>query len=89
MKYTVKYRDVVIGSYNVISNDHVEYVIDKSGINKLEKEGYQLYPDLVKNYSGKSFPFLDNRIKNCFKYENEKIGYHTDPIALEIIFEKK
>lgn len=85
MRYTVKYRGVVIGLYNVVSNNCVEYVIDKSGIEKLEKEGYELYPDLTKDYSGKSFPFLDNRIRNCSRFENEKIGYHTDPITLEVI----
>lgn len=85
MKYLVKYGDVVIGMYNVISKDCVEYTIDKENIDRLEKEGIELMPMIAKDYTGKAFPFFDNRIRNCKRFEGARIGYHTDPVELEEI----
>lgn len=89
MKYKVKYNDVTIGLYNVISDRCVEYTIDKEAINKLEKSGVKVIPIISREYTGKGIPFLDNRIKNCKRFSKVNntniIGYHTDPVELEEI----
>jgi len=87
MKYRVKYNDVTIGLYNVISNRCVEYTIDKEAINQLEKRGLKVIPIILKEYTGKGIPFFDNRIKNCQRFSDVNntniIGYHTDTVVLE------
>ena len=83
MKYKVMYDGIVIGMYNVISNSCVEYTIDKNGIDELKKKGIEVLPMISKDYSGKGFPYFDNRIRNCKRFEGKKIGYHTDSVELE------
>ena len=83
MKYKVMYDGIVIGMYNVISNSCVEYTIDKNGIDELKKKGIEVFPMISKDYTGKSFPFFDNRIRNCKRFEGVSIGYQTDPVVLE------
>ena len=83
MKYKVMYDGRVIGMYNVISNSCVEYTIDKNGIDELKKKGIEVLPMISKDYTGKSFPFFDNRIRNCKRFEGVSIGYQTDPVVLE------
>lgn len=85
MKYKVIFNNVVIGMYNVISKDCVEYTIDKDVIDKLDKDGVKIIPLISKDFTGKSFPFFDNRIKNCKRFDGVSIGYHTDPVELEEI----
>ena len=82
MKFVVKYGDLPIGIYNQISKNCVEYTVDKENIKKLQDEGIQLNPIVARDYTGKEFPFLDNRIRNSKRFKNVEIGYHTDPIGL-------
>ncbi len=83
MRYVVKYDGIEIGLYNVISNNCVEYTVIEEGLQKVKEKGYDLLPMLTKDYSGKAFPFFDNRIRNCKRFEGKKIGYHTDSVELE------
>ena len=85
MRYMVKYNTLPIGIYNVISSNCVEYTVDKEQLRRLEKEGIELNPMLKKDFTGKAFPFFDNRISNSKRFENVSIGYHTDPFTLEEI----
>ena len=87
MKYIVKYENKIIGIYNVIDDNNVEYVVDKEQIKNLEKENISLNPILKKDFKGKKFSFFDNRIKNSKRFDNLVIGYHTDPITLELLKE--
>ena len=87
MKYRVKYENKIIGIYNVIDDNNVEYVVDKEQIKNLEKENISLNPMLRKDFKGDKFPLFDNRIKNSKRFGNVEIGYHTDPITLELLKE--
>lgn len=87
MKYIVKYENKIIGIYNVIDDNNVEYVVDKEQIKNLEKENVSINPMLRKDFRGYKFPLFDNRIKNSKRFGNVEIGYHTDPITLELLKE--
>ena len=55
MKYIVRFNTLPIGIYNVISNNCVEYAVDKDQLRKLEKEGIELNPMLKKDFTEKLF----------------------------------
>jgi len=80
-KYKVLYEDIKIGTYNIYE-EYVEYKVDNKGIKKLNDKGYDLLPMISKDFKGRSFPFFDNRIKNCLRFPDKKISYQTDSIEL-------
>ncbi len=84
MKYIVKYDNVVIGTYNIIDKENVEYKVDKEGIEILEKRGYNLLPILKESRTSKDIPFFSTMIKNCKRF-GKIIKYHNNKLELEEI----
>ena len=80
MKYIVKYDNVVIGTYNIIDKENVEYKVDKEGIEILDN----LLPILKESRTSKDIPFFSTMIKNCKRF-GKIIKYHNNKLELEEI----
>lgn len=85
MKYLVKYDKIVIGTYNIISDKHVEYITDKEGLKKVEEKGYHLLPILTTDKTAQDIPFFSSMIANCERFGTTTIKYQTNKVELEKI----
>ncbi len=84
MKYLVKYDGIVIGIYEVISEEKVKYTVDTKGIDEVKSKGYTLLPILRNTKEAKDIPFFSTMIKNCERF-NGRIKYQTNKLELELI----
>lgn len=83
-KYVVAYKNEKIGELTIEENTYV-YVPDKDKIMLLEKNGERLLNLLKEETQETTIPFFESRIKNCKRFNAEKIGYHTDFYSLILI----
>lgn len=84
MKYIVKYDGIVIGTYNIIDEENVEYIVNEEGIELVRKNGYNLLPILKESKKATDIPFFSTMIANCSRF-GKKIKYHNNKLELEEI----
>lgn len=75
IKYNVYFKETRIGMLYVdmTQENNYSYETDERAIEKLEKEGHVLIPDVKQSKKQGTIPFFENRINDCKKFGNDTV----------------